>query len=229
MEQGRKTEAEVKRAGRGCLFYGALGAGVVFLLLILAAYLGLRYAKNLVTQYTDERPAPLPQVQMSQADFQRLQRRVDNFRENLREEKNTTPLTLTADEVNALIANDPDLAPLRDKILVTFNAAQLEAQVSVPLDDLGLPKLRGRYLNANGKFAVIFRDGVLRVFPQSLEVKGKPLPEVYMKRLRKHNLVDRLNSDPRATAALETLDEIQIKDGKLVLVPKPPKGSAPTK
>jgi hypothetical protein len=89
--------------------------------------------------------------------------------------------------------------------------------------------LRGRYLNANGKFAVIFRDGVLRVFPQSLEVKGKPLPEVYMKRLRKHNLVDRLNSDPRATAALETLDEIQIKDGKLVLVPKPPKGSAPTK
>lgn len=229
MEQGRKTEAEVRRASRGCLFYGALGAGVILLLLILGAYLGLRYAKKLVIEYTDERPALLPQVQMSQADLQRVQRRVDNFRENLREEKNTTPLTLTANEVNILIATDPDLAPLRDKIFVTFNAAQLEAQISVPLDELGLPKLRGRYLNATGKFAVIFRDGVLRVFPQSLEVKGKPLPEVYMKRLRKYNLVDRLNSDPRATAALEALEEIQIKDGNLVLVPKPPKGSAPKK
>jgi hypothetical protein len=175
MEQGKDTTEAPQRQRRGCLFYGLVTAGALLLLLLLGTFLTIRYATNLVARYTDEKPAPLPKVQMAQAEIDRLQRRVDVFREKVQQKQKTEPLVLTASDINALIATDPDLSPWREKIYVTIEAAQLKAQVSLPLDDLGLPKLRGRWLNATGTVAVIFRDSVLRVLPQSLDVKGKPL------------------------------------------------------
>jgi hypothetical protein len=50
-------------------------------------------------------------------------------------------------------------------------------------------------------------------------VKGKPLPGVYMDKLRSENIAESLNN-PRASVALKHLQEIRITDGKLVLVPK---------
>ena len=51
-------------------------------------------------------------------------------------------------------------------------------------------------------------------------VKGKPLPEVYMQEIRKQNLAAALTNEPGAAAVLKGLEEIQVKEGKLVIVPK---------
>ena len=58
------------------------------------------------------------------------------------------------------------------------------------------------------------------VTPQTILVKGKPLPERYMKEIRKQNLAANLTNEPGAAAVLKGIEDIQVKEGKLVIVPK---------
>ena len=80
--------------------------------------------------------------------------------------------------------------------------------------------LKGRYLNGSATFNLSFHNGALSVTPQTIIVKGKPLPEVFMQEIRKQNLATKPADDPDAAALLRGLDDIQIKEGKLVIVPK---------
>lgn len=211
--------APVKRR-RGCLFYGCLG-GIACLVIILVAFLlGLHQLKQMVNFYTDPHPNPLPVVQMSQADVEQLRQRIEMFQDAVRTGRPTEPLSLTSDEINAYIQNDPSLANVKGKVYVTLEGARLKGQISWPLSDLGLRIFRGRYLNGSGIFSVSLQKGNLVVLPESLVVKGKPLPGVYMDKLRAQNLADALNNNPRASVALNHLQEVRISEGKLVLVPK---------
>jgi hypothetical protein len=88
------------------------------------------------------------------------------------------------------------------------------------MDELGLPIFRGRYLNGTGIFAVGLHKGDLVVTPDSLVVKGKPLPGVYLDKIRSQNLASSLSSNPRASVAFNHLQDIRVSDGKLILVPK---------
>jgi hypothetical protein len=47
-----------------------------------------------------------------------------------------------------------------------------------------------------------------------------PLPEVYMQEIRKQNLAAGFTNEPATAAVLQALEEIQVKEGKLVVVPK---------
>src|ERR1051325_3136798 len=105
---------------RGCLFYGGIIAVVLFLFLLVGALLGLRLAKRMFSQFTDTKPMPLPSAQMPPAEFKQLQDRIDSFRQAVREHRPTPPLALSANELNALIANDSDLQQLKGKIFVSM-------------------------------------------------------------------------------------------------------------
>ena len=211
---------EKPKARRGCLFYGFFTGSLLLVLLLIAGLVLLRYAKKMVSDFTDTQPLPLPKVQIAQPELDALQRRIDTFRDAVRQGQPTGTLTLTADEINALIASDPDLQPLKGKFYVMIEGDQLKGQVSLPLDQIGLPVFKGRYLNGTGTFELAFRNGLIRLTAQSFVVKGKPLPEVYMEKIRRQNLARDVNSQPRAQAAMEKLKDIKVKDGKLVIVPK---------
>ena len=206
---------------RGCFFYGGIVAVVLFLFLLVGALVGLRTAKRLFSRFTDTAPMQLPSGRVSQAELRQMENRIDSFRQAVREHRSTQPLTLSAEELNALIATDPDLGPLKGKLFVSLTNSHFSAQMSVPMEKAGLPLFKGRYLNGTGTFAVELRNGTLRVMPQTFKAKGKPLPEVYMQQLRKQNLARKLNDDPRVSAALDALQSIEVRDSKLVLTPKP--------
>lgn len=206
---------------RSCLFYGGITAAVLLVLALIAALLGLRMAKKMFNQFTDTKPIQFPAVQMSPAQIASVQQRVDTFREAVRAHRPRPPLALTPDEMNALITTDPDMQALKGKLYITaIQGDQLKAQLSVPMEQAGLPMFQGHYLNGTGTFAISLRNGLLRITPQAFEAKGKPLPEVYMEKVRKQNLAKSINSNPRVSVALDWLQEIQVKDGKLVIVPK---------
>jgi hypothetical protein len=103
---------------------------------------------------------------------------------------------------------------------VRFDGDRIKAELSLPLQEVGWKMLRGRYLNGSGTFNVSLHDGVLFVAPQDIVVKGSPVPEVYMQGLRSQNFAEALTNQPDASAVLLGLQEIQVKDGKLVVVPK---------
>jgi hypothetical protein len=213
------TDQPQKRR-RSCLFYGCITGLLLLTVVLVAGLAGLRLARKMFNDFTDTKPMRLPTVQLAPGDLDALQRRVETFRDAVRLNKPTGQLALTSDEINALIATDPDLQELKGKLFVTIQNDQVNGQVSLPMEQIGLPVFHGRYLNGTGTFEISFRNGFLHINPQTFVVKGKPVPEVYMEKVRKQNLATDLNHNPRAQVAMDKLQDIKIKDGKLVIVPK---------
>jgi hypothetical protein len=212
---------EPTKRPRGCFFYGCMSGIVVLLLLLIGVLVGLHYFKKMFNQMTDSQPVPLPTVKLSPAEMDQVRARVEAFRQAVQAGRATDPLALTSDEINALIATDPDLQGLKDKIYVTLEGDQVKGQLSVRLDELGLAMFKNRYLNATGTFTVSLNNAILDFRAEQISVKGKPVPEVYMEKIRKQNLAQGVNQDPRASSALSKLEQVKVQDSKLVIVPKP--------
>lgn len=205
---------------RGCFFYGCITSLVLLALMLGALLLGLFYVKKLVTRYTDTGPMELPALQMSQGEIDKVKQRFEAFQEAVRQQQPTKPLTLTADDINALITSGPGQQALSRKFYVSLEGHQLKGEVSVPLKELGLPMFKGRYLNGSATFDLSFRNGALSITPQTIMVKGNPLPEVYMKEIRKQDLAAGFTNEPKVVAVLQGLQDIQVTEGKLVIEPK---------
>ena len=90
----------------------------------------------------------------------------------------------------------------------------------MPMAEMGLPLFRNRFLNGTATFSVSLQNGLLRVTAQDVTVKGKPLPGVYLDRIRQQNLAQAAQEEPRNSIVLEQLKDIQVKDGKLIITPK---------
>ena len=205
---------------RGCFFYGCI-TGLVLLVIVLGAIMVvLHYAKKMVNQYTDSQPMELPTVQMAQGEIDKLKQRFEAFQKAVKEQHPTEPLVLAADDINALIANGPERQDLKGKFYVGLEGDQVKGEVSVPLREIGWSVFKGRYLNGSATFNLSFSNGVLWVAPQTIIVKGRPLPEAFMQEIRKQNLAAALANEPAAVAVLQGLQDIWVKEGKLVAVPK---------
>lgn len=213
-----QTYAE-RKSGRGCLFCGGIVAAVLFLFLLLGVYGTYRYFKGLVMEWTDTKPVAAPAVQLSHSEVTNLQQRVHTWDDGLKHNLSVGPLTLTADEVNALVAAEAATnGPAR--LFFSFNSNQVQAQLSVPLNGMFGHLLDGRYLNGSGNFAVSLHDGNLALHVKSLAVKGKPLPENFMQPLRAENFAEGWTNDPDLSEAIGKFQEIKIEDGKLTVIPK---------
>jgi hypothetical protein len=204
----------------GCLFYLGIVGAVVLVMFALGAFFGIRYAKGLIGRLTDAQPVQLPTAQLPEAEMFQLHDRVDTFRDAVKNGEAAQPLAISANELNALIATDPSMAALKNHLYVSIDGNQLSAQISFPAEDLGLVRLRGRFVNATGIFHAALTNDELRITAESLSVKGSPLPRNIMREVAAENLADKFNQDPRATAGLKKLQAIEVKDGKLIIVPK---------
>ena len=209
-----------KKSGRGCLFWGGIIAAVLFLLLLLTVYGAYRYAKHLIAAWTDTKPLAAPALQMSHSEVTNLQARVHAWDEGLKHNQPVGPLTLTAEEINALIAADTVTNGPPARLFFSFESNHVQAQLSVPLNGMFGHWLDGRYLNGSGNFAVSLHDGNLALRVKSLEVKGRPLPENFMQPLRAENFAEGWTNNPDLGAAIGKFQEIKIEDGKLVVIPK---------
>jgi hypothetical protein len=204
----------------GCLFYLGIIAVISLVMLALGAFFGLRYAKGLIGRLTEAEPAHLPTMQLPEAQMFQLHDRVDTFREGVRDGEVVAPLALSADELNALIETDPAFASLKNRLYVSIDGSQLGAQISFPAEQLGLVRLRGRYINAIGTFHAAITNDQLEITAETLSVKGEPVPRNVMREVTSENLAAKFNEDPRASVGLKKLQAIEVKDGKLIIVPK---------
>jgi hypothetical protein len=204
------------RKGRGCFFYGCLTSLVLLLVVFLLALFTVRWIRNEINAYTDTAPMTLPKVEMAEPEFKALEQRMKTFGDAMEQGKPAEPLILTERDLNALLTQKPNMKTLANKVYVSLNGSQVTGQVSIPLDALGWIA-RGRYLNGEATFHVSLENGVLIVTADELKVKGKPLPETFMKEMRKQNLARDAYQDPKNAEAIGKLESIQVQDSRAII------------
>ncbi len=217
---------------RGCFFYGCITGLILLVIVVVAGVAGYYALKKKLTSwvdnYTDTQPMTLPTVSLSRDDLDKLNARFGTFKDSVRSNQPTAPLVLTSDDLNGMLAESPDAKQSKGKLYVTLDGSKVKGDISLPLDDLGttMTMFKGRYLNGSGTFNVSLHDGVLFVAPDMITVKGKPLPDAFMQGLRNANLAQGVTNNPDAMVILNKLKEIEIKDSKLIVVPKVTSGAA---
>lgn len=209
-----------KPAGRGCLFWGGIIAGILLVLALLAGFATYHYIRHVVYEYTDTKPLEMPVVHLSDTEVTNLQQRADNFDKSLQKDRPVEPLVLTADEINAIIENANKTNPTPVRLYLSFNEDRVQAKLSVPTDSFGVRMLKGRYFNGTGDFAVSLHNGRLMLNVKSLSVKGRPLPEQFMQSMRQQNFADAWTNNVEFNKSLAKLREIKIERGKLFVIPK---------
>jgi len=218
------------KARRGCFFYGCITCLVLALIVVLGIIAGAYFVKkkvnSLVENYTDSQPMSLPAVQMSKDDVAQLKKRLDAFEQSVRDHKPTEPLVLTSDEINALLEDSTLSQQFKGKVHVSLDGDKVKADLSLPLESFGFKMYKGRYLNGSGTFDVSLHGVVVDVTPDTINVKGHPLPDAYMQAFRNQNFAASLNKDSNASPVLAGIQEIEVKDSKLIVIPKSEAGGA---
>jgi len=205
------------KQGRGCCFWGCLLAVAMLLLLIAGiggtTYLGYRWLIAKALQYSDDQPMELPALALDEQQLLAVRRRWESFQESL-EAGRADVLELTDEELNALLQTNEMAA---GRIHVDIEDDRLRGRVSLPLDALGIQRLRGRYFNAEATFEVALVGDQLVVHMQEAQVKGEPVPEEFMSQLREENLAKEFGREPEQAEMLRKLESIEVRDGKLFL------------
>ena len=216
-------------SGRGCLFWGGIIAGALFLCFLLVGIAGYLVVRSLINEYTDTKPIQVAVAPLSDAQEKALTNRIQNFDKALTNGTPVEPLVLTADEINSLIAKQNN-SPETVRLYFSFNENRVQSQLSMSTDVFHFWMLRGRYFNGSGDFQVSLNDGRLVMNIKSLSVKGKPLPDQFMQSIRSQNFADVIvTNNVGLEEALKRLQEIKIEDGKLFVIPKTPEPAAARK
>jgi len=214
------NETTTQPKKRGCFFYGCITSLILVLVLAVAGFVALRGLKgkveSVVAEYTDPAPVQIEKADASPAKVKAIQTRIDAFRNGLASGQ-PQELALSADELNTLLAGQPDLKELADKVYVNIEGDQLKAHLSWPLPDIGPFKLKGRYLNGTANLKISVSNGNADVRIEDFQSKGKPLPPQFLQELRKHNIGDDLQRDQQTSAAIRQIDSAEVKDGKVII------------
>ena len=104
---------------RGCFFYGCITVSILTVLSVVGIYFGFRYAMKklqaLAEEYTEPTPVAIQVVELPTDRLQALQARLAEFKRAMDAGLAGQTLTLSADEINGLIASAPEVKELKGK------------------------------------------------------------------------------------------------------------------
>ena len=215
------------KQGRGCVFYGCLTAVLVFIGVILGIYFGTRAAvKFAVNAFTTNAPAAVPPIELTAAEQDAIAQSLEQ-RASLLSGANPAPLRISEKELNILLRQSPDLRPYGSQYYLRLDGTQLQAHVSMPLDQFGFWKdftkrllskdLSGRYFNGTAVLHPEVTNGTVSVSIQDLLVNGRSLPGEFTGRLKNFNLTSSAAKDPPSSAVLSRIQKIEVRDSQLVI------------
>ena len=216
-QQTHQTPPPPPKKKHGCFFYGCITSIVLVLIVAIGLFFTLRFAYDKFNEFTQSSPMTLPKAELPPGELAATQSQVRAFSQAVEAKKSGAALVLNEKQVNALIGSDPKLQKLRETFYFSIQGDQVKGQVSFPLERLGMPGFKGRYLNGEATFKVTLNDGVLIVTMESLKVGSKELPTEVMDAVRQQNWAQELYKDAKAAEAIRKLGSIIVKDGNLII------------
>ncbi len=199
---------------------GCLSAIILLAVIVAAAYYLIRQASDeLVESYTSSTPRDFARAEDGRKEAESAIDRFRDFIIALEQGEETGSFSLSADDINALLAYEDLFRDLHGMARVDIREDKLQAEISVPLGMFN-DRFEGRYLNGTGELAVEMRDDRLEVTIDRLEVGGRNLPEEFMNEIRKNNLAEALYEEPSLERFLHLVKSVKIEDGRLVIQPR---------
>jgi hypothetical protein len=207
-----------KRVGcfaRGCLILLVFGA-VLAIALSVGVYWGFKHHSAIMrgmywltrNHAVAEKPVPVPQYQTSETRIAAGQDRWRAFETAVRSGQ-PAQIEFTADEINDLIASDPEL---HGKMFVSIVGNRLRLEMCMPLGKL--TGWRGYYFNGDIKIQLSQPESLTNPRVDNITINNQPLP------------ADVLNWKYRAQALRDYISDfadpwndttVEIRDGKVIL------------
>ena len=139
------------------------------------------------------------------------------------------PLTteFTAAELNALIARHPSFSEWRGKARVAIENSELTFDLSVPLRDVPLPRVRGRWFNGSVRFALAYDEDQFTLGVKSLSANGRDIDLGFFQ-----TMADDINKgfnegfdksqreNPQSNEFWENVRSIEVRDDRLIITTK---------
>jgi hypothetical protein len=232
--------APKKKGGMGCL-----GCGCLFLVVILLLFGGLVAGTGygIYAAYqaaSSETAADIPAPNTDQQLVATTQRKLADFAHDIKDHQSAT-ISLSADELNALIANNPDVAKNNVHIFLSLNDSEGRIQATVPTSAIGHGVSDGRYLNVDSSFEVHFDQGTKSIMfdfhtlhvgkmtligtPGADEQSASGFSQSFMRSFAQsfspsfsQSFNTGLRKNPDAESLLNQTKSVDIKNGQLVIV-----------
>ncbi|VAX04158.1 FIG00859851: hypothetical protein [hydrothermal vent metagenome] len=121
-------------------------------------------------------------------------------------------ITFTEKELNALLANNTDLAR---KLAIDLSSDLLSVKLLLPLDE-DFPVLGGKTLKVKAGVELAFNDGQPVVVLKGVSVMGVPVPNAWLGNMKNIDLIQEFGQQGGFWAAFaDGVDAIRVEDGRL--------------
>ena len=167
-------------SGMGCFAKGCLSliiAGLVLVAIFIAGtFFVLNHALNV---FTTTQPVEIQLRQAPPAERQAAKAKLDTLRSAARNHQEAT-IEFNADEINALITNEPEFRGARGRMRVAIANSLASLDVSAPLDSMRWKRLRGRWFNGNIQLGFSYVDDDFSFDIRSAEANGHQFPRAIL-------------------------------------------------
>ena len=221
--------AKKKKPGCGCFGCGCLLVVLLILSTGLVAgfsYLGYTGLDHILTTT----PADVPAVDDSDTAYNTVQQKLASVQDQLKNHQPTT-ITLTAADINSLIAHNPALTQNNVHAFFSLKDDQARLQASVPTDVLTRGAVKGRYFNMDISFNLSYdtTGKSVNMTPVALKVGDQVLMGPGVKTSSAASFDQAvmtwmvnfgLRQNAQVAALLDETKSIAIKSGQLVIETK---------
>jgi hypothetical protein len=201
-----------RRAGCGCC--GFLFSFLLFLLVLLLVGVGLFYfqASNQLNQLASTTPISLPPAGSSRQLNNENRQKFELFLADSGERS----LTLSNAELNALLANSPDLRILNRGTVVTLNQNSADVYCSIPVS---LPFLSRRYLNYTIHVRPSMRGDDFELDVFRIDREGKAVGPTELRRFQNVAVgsAEKMLSIWNKMQMDRSVHDVRIENGNLIL------------
>jgi hypothetical protein len=166
--------------GMGCFAKGCLTliiVGVALLVVLVGATIFL--ANRAVQVFTSTQPVQIQVRPATPAELQVAKAKLDTLRTAARNRQEAT-IEFNANEINALIANEPEFGGARGRVRVAIANSIASLDVSAPLDSMRWKRLKGHWFNGNIQFGFSYVDENFNFDLRSAEASGHQFPRAIL-------------------------------------------------
>src|SRR2546423_9340251 len=167
-------------SGMGCFAKGCLTLIIAGLVLAAVFVGGSFFVLNrAINVFTSTQPVQIQVRQATPAERQVAKAKLDTLRSAAMNDQETT-IEFNADEINALIANEPECRGARGHVRVAIANSIASLDVSAPLDSMHWKRLKGRWFNGNIQFGFSYVDDNFNFDIRSAEANGHQFPRAIL-------------------------------------------------